>query len=37
LRALVAGTPKTPAIDAVVELVGREHTRERMAEGLGIT
>ncbi len=37
LRALVAGTPKTPAIDAVVELVGREHTRERMAQGLGIT
>jgi len=36
LRALVAGTPKTPAIDAVVELVGREHTRERMAQGLGI-
>jgi glutamyl-tRNA synthetase len=34
LRALVAGTPKTPAIDAVLELVGREATRARMAEGL---
>ena len=37
LRALVAGTPKTPAIDAVVELVGREATRARMAQGLGIS
>jgi glutamyl-tRNA synthetase len=34
LRALVAGTPKTPAIDAVLELVGREATRARMTEGL---
>jgi len=34
LRALVAGTLKTPAIDAVLELVGREATRARMAEGL---
>jgi glutamyl-tRNA synthetase len=34
LRALVAGTPKTPAIDAVLELVGRDATRARMAEGL---
>ncbi len=34
LRALVAGTLKTPAIDAVLELVGREATRERMARGL---
>jgi glutamyl-tRNA synthetase len=36
LRALVAGTPKTPAIDAVLELVGRDTTRERMARGLAI-
>jgi len=34
LRALVAGTPRTPAIDAVLELVGREATRARMTEGL---
>jgi len=34
LRALVAGTLKAPAIDAVLELVGREATRGRMAEGL---
>ena len=34
LRALVAGTLKTPAIDAVLELVGREATRARMTEGL---
>ena len=34
LRALVAGTLKTPAIDAVLQLVGREATRARMAEGL---
>jgi glutamyl-tRNA synthetase len=34
LRALVAGTLKTPAIDAVLELVGREATRARMARGL---
>ena len=36
LRALVAGTLKTPAIDAVLELVGREATRERMAHGLAL-
>jgi glutamyl-tRNA synthetase len=36
LRALVAGTLKTPAIDAVLELVGREATRERMARGLAL-
>jgi glutamyl-tRNA synthetase len=35
LRALVAGTLRTPAIDAVLELVGRDATRARMAEGLG--
>ena len=34
LRALVAGTLATPAIDAVLELVGRDATRERMAAGL---
>ena len=37
LRALVAGTPKTPAIDAVLELVGRDATRARMIERLGAT
>jgi len=36
LRALVAGTLKTPAIDAVLELIGREATRARMARGLGL-
>ena len=36
LRALVAGTLKTPAIDAVLQLVGRDATRARMARGLGI-
>jgi len=36
LRAMVAGTLKTPAIDAVLELVGRDATRERMAHGLGL-
>jgi len=36
LRALVAGTLKTPAIDAVLELVGRDATRERIARALGI-
>jgi glutamyl-tRNA synthetase len=34
LRALVAGTLKTPAIDAVLELVGRDATRARIASGL---
>ena len=34
LRALVAGTLETPAIDAVLELVGREATRARMEKGL---
>ena len=34
LRALVAGTPKTPAIDAVLELVGRDATRARIDAGL---
>jgi len=36
LRALVAGTLRTPAIDAVLELVGREATRARMARGLAL-
>jgi glutamyl-tRNA synthetase len=34
LRVLVAGTLKTPAIDAVLELVGRDATRARMGRGL---
>ena len=34
LRAVVAGTLKTPAIDAVLELVGRDATRVRLAQGL---
>jgi glutamyl-tRNA synthetase len=36
LRALVAGTLKTPAIDTVLELVGRDPTRARMAIGLAL-
>jgi glutamyl-tRNA synthetase len=34
LRTLVTGAPQTPPIDAVLELVGRDATRERMARGL---
>jgi glutamyl-tRNA synthetase len=34
LRALVAGTLGTPAIDAVLELVGRDATRARMTAGM---
>ena len=34
LRALVAGEPQTPAIDAVVALVGRERVRERLVRGI---
>jgi glutamyl-tRNA synthetase len=34
LRVLVAGTTTTPAIDAVLALVGRERTVERLARGL---
>jgi glutamyl-tRNA synthetase len=34
LRVLVAGTASTPAIDAVLALVGRERTRERLTKGL---
>jgi glutamyl-tRNA synthetase len=36
LRVLVAGTPQTPAIDAVLHLVGRNAVRERMAAALQI-
>ena len=34
LRLLVAGTPSTPAIDAVLALLGRDATRSRMAAGV---
>jgi len=34
LRVLVAGTASTPAIDAVLALVGRERTVVRLARGL---
>ena len=33
---LVAGTPSTPAIDAVLALLGRDTARSRMAAGLGL-
>ena len=36
LRALVAGTPSTPAIDAVLALLGRETARSRIASGLNL-
>jgi glutamyl-tRNA synthetase len=36
LRALVAGTPQTPAIDAVLTLIGRDAVRSRIAAGLGL-
>ena len=36
LRVLVAGTPSTPAIDAVLVLLGRDAVRQRMASGLGL-
>jgi glutamyl-tRNA synthetase len=36
LRLLVAGTSSTPAIDAVLALLGRDTTRSRMAAGLAI-
>jgi glutamyl-tRNA synthetase len=35
LRVLVAGTTQTPAIDAVLALLGREATRERIGGALG--
>jgi glutamyl-tRNA synthetase len=34
LRALVTGQPQTPAIDAVLEVLGRERSRARIEEGL---
>jgi glutamyl-tRNA synthetase len=34
LRMLVCGTPQTPAIDAVLALLGREETRARLERGL---
>ena len=34
LRFLVCGTAQTPAIDAVLALLGREVTRRRLAAGL---
>jgi glutamyl-tRNA synthetase len=34
LRFLVCGTPQTPAIDAVLALLGREVTRTRLAAGM---
>ena len=36
LRFLVCGTKETPAIDAVLALLGREKTRARLADGLRI-
>ncbi|MCC7325596.1 MAG: glutamate--tRNA ligase [Burkholderiales bacterium] len=36
MRLLVAGTPSTPAIDAVLALLGREAVRSRMAAGLAL-
>jgi glutamyl-tRNA synthetase len=36
LRLIVAGTTTTPAIDAVLALLGRETVRSRMATALGI-
>jgi len=37
LRIVVAGTTSTPAIDAVLALLGRDATRARMAVGLGLS
>ena len=34
VRTLVTGTPQTPAIDAVLQLVGRERTIERLGRAL---
>ena len=36
MRLVVCGTPATPAIDAVLALLGRETTRARMAAALGL-
>jgi glutamyl-tRNA synthetase len=35
MRALVCGTPSTPAIDAVLALLGRDEVVSRLAAGLG--
>ena len=34
VRTLVTGTPQTPAIDAVLVLIGRDRTVERLGRGL---
>ena len=34
LRVLVAGTPQTPSLDAVLVLIGRDAVRARIAAGL---
>jgi len=36
LRVLVAGTAQTPAIDAVLALVGRDRVRDRLVSGLAL-
>jgi glutamyl-tRNA synthetase len=36
LRMLVCGTPQTPAIDAVLALLGRDATRKRLGSALGV-
>jgi glutamyl-tRNA synthetase len=36
VRVLIAGTPTTPAIDAVLALLDRDIVRARMASGLGL-
>jgi glutamyl-tRNA synthetase len=36
MRLIVAGTPTTPAIDAVLALLGRDTTRARIAAALGV-
>jgi glutamyl-tRNA synthetase len=36
VRALVTGSPQSPAIDAVLALLGRETVRDRIADALGV-
>ena len=36
VRALVTGSPQSPAIDAVLALLGRETVRARIAAGLAV-
>ena len=36
VRALVTGQAQTPAIDAILALLGRDTTRERMKAGLAL-